>query len=193
MRKESNLWHEFIIKKAPLVTDERATFLESIITRFDTTLFRKSLYSGYAPYTVFLLESEDIQAFSTGGGYIYLTTELYKHATDEAQLAFIIAREIAHTFLDHYTQNPAHRKKLAKQILTGSWKNVDIHLEDPLHITSDFSAVCMIYDAGYHPEQALYFLNILREHGMSSSFSGYHISKDRMLCLADYLNTSKQE
>lgn len=193
VRKETRLWHDFIIKDSPLVTDERATFLESIITRFDTALFKKILYTDYAPYTVFLIESDEIQAFSTGGGYIYLTTELYKHATDEAQLAFCIAREISHTFLEHYTQDPAHRKKLATQVLTGSWKNVGIHLEDPLHVAADFSAVCLIYNVGYHPEQALHLLNTLREHGMSSSLSDYHISKNRMLCLADYLTASKQE
>ncbi len=53
------------------------------------------------PWVFGVLESETPQAFSTPGGYVFVTTALLKKMTNEAQLAGVLAHEIAHVVQKH--------------------------------------------------------------------------------------------
>ncbi len=48
------------------------------------------------PWVFGVLDSESPQAFSTPGGYVFVTTALLKKMTNEAQLAGVLAHEISH-------------------------------------------------------------------------------------------------
>lgn len=49
-----------------------------------------------------VIESEDINAFAAPGGYIFLTKGLYKRLNNEAELAGVLAHEIAHVSKKHH-------------------------------------------------------------------------------------------
>ena len=56
------------------------------------------------PWTFGLLESEGFNAVSAPGGYVFVTRGLLRKTDDEAQLAGVLAHEIAHVTLKHAVQ-----------------------------------------------------------------------------------------
>lgn len=51
-----------------------------------------------------VIESEDINAFAAPGGYVFLTKGLYKRLHNEAELAGVLAHEIAHVSKKHHLE-----------------------------------------------------------------------------------------
>lgn len=51
-----------------------------------------------------VIESEDINAFSAPGGFVFLTKGLYKRLNNEAELAGVLAHEIAHVSKKHHLE-----------------------------------------------------------------------------------------
>lgn len=49
-----------------------------------------------------VIESEDINAFAMPGGYVVITRGLYRKLENEAQLAGVLAHEIAHVVKNHH-------------------------------------------------------------------------------------------
>jgi beta-barrel assembly-enhancing protease len=49
-----------------------------------------------------VIESDDINAFSAPGGFVFLTKGLYKRLNNEAELAGVLAHEIAHVSKKHH-------------------------------------------------------------------------------------------
>jgi beta-barrel assembly-enhancing protease len=56
------------------------------------------------PYRFFVVQDDAVNAYATAGGYVYVTTGLMKAADNEAQLASVIAHEIAHIEEKHLIQ-----------------------------------------------------------------------------------------
>jgi beta-barrel assembly-enhancing protease len=61
------------------------------------------------PYTFQVVEGEEVNAFATMGGYVYVTTGLVKLAENEAQLASVIAHEIGHIAGKHAVKQMRER------------------------------------------------------------------------------------
>jgi predicted Zn-dependent protease len=61
-----------------------------------------------------VLDTEDINAFAAPGGYIFLTKGLYRRLNNEAELAGVLAHEIAHVTKKH------HLKVLKQSSLIGA-------------------------------------------------------------------------
>ncbi len=61
-----------------------------------------------------VLDTEDINAFAAPGGYIFLTKGLYRRLNNEAELAGVLAHEIAHVSKKH------HLKVLKESSLIGA-------------------------------------------------------------------------
>jgi len=51
-----------------------------------------------------VIESDDINAFSAPGGYVFLTKGLYKRLNNEAELAGVLAHEVAHVSKKHHLE-----------------------------------------------------------------------------------------
>jgi predicted Zn-dependent protease len=54
------------------------------------------------PWKFGVIESDDINAFAAPGGYVFLTRGLYKRLNNEAELAGVLAHEIAHVSKKHH-------------------------------------------------------------------------------------------
>lgn len=52
-------------------------------------------------YHFFVLDSEDINAFTTGGGYVYITRGIMNYLNNEAELAAVLGHEIGHITARH--------------------------------------------------------------------------------------------
>lgn len=53
------------------------------------------------PYTFTVLDSDEINAFTTGGGYVYITRGIMNYLNSEAELAAVLGHEIGHVTARH--------------------------------------------------------------------------------------------
>ncbi len=60
--------------------------------------------------TAKVFESDEVNAFSLPGGYLYVSTGLIVDARDEAELAGVMAHEIAHVAARHATKSESRRQ-----------------------------------------------------------------------------------
>ncbi len=96
-----------LLGAAPLVPDEA---LQAYVNRVGRWVASRSGRSDLK-WTFGVIDSADINAFAAPGGYVFITKGLYARLQDEAQLAGVLAHEIAHV------QEKHHLKVLQKQQL----------------------------------------------------------------------------
>ena len=66
------------------------------------------------PFTIKVIDSDEINAFALPGGFFYVNTGLILAADEEAELAWVMAHEIAHVAARHAT----------RQMTRGNWMNL---------------------------------------------------------------------
>ncbi|MCC7548808.1 MAG: M48 family metalloprotease [Burkholderiales bacterium] len=96
-----------LLGAAPLVRDDA---LQAYVNRVGRWIASQSGRADLK-WTFGVIESPDINAFAAPGGYVFITRGLYARLQDEAQLAGVLAHEIAHV------QEKHHLKVLQKQQL----------------------------------------------------------------------------
>jgi predicted Zn-dependent protease len=72
------------------------------VNRIGQNLVRNS--DARFPFTIKVVEADDLNAMSLPGGFLYVNTGLILAADDEAELAGVMAHEIAHAALRHATR-----------------------------------------------------------------------------------------
>jgi hypothetical protein len=85
---------------ARLVTDPVIT---EYINRIGQNLVRNS--DARVPFTIKVLDTEEVNAFALPGGFFYVNSGLILAADNEAELAGVMAHEIAHVAARHATKN----------------------------------------------------------------------------------------
>ncbi len=73
-----------------------------------------------AQWTFTVLDTPDINAFATPGGYIYLTRGILALANDEAELAAVIGHEIGHVTAHHGAERDSTGNKAGIGVLLGA-------------------------------------------------------------------------
>lgn len=61
----------------------------------------KASHRPHLEYTFTVLDSEDVNAFTTGGGYVYITRGILNYLNSEAELAAVLGHEIGHVTARH--------------------------------------------------------------------------------------------
>ena len=133
------------------------------------------------PFYFAVLNSEQVNAYSTPGGYIFVTRGALKQMQDEAELAAVLAHEIAHVQLRHIVTALHIRGKETNNIMT--WMSVltggaadtakvaffqavdqaaNLLFEEGFNIrdelASDRVALMLLANTGYDPEALSRFL-----------------------------------
>jgi beta-barrel assembly-enhancing protease len=85
---------------ARLVTDP---VIDEYVNRIGQNLVRHS--DARVPFTIKVLDNEEVNAFALPGGYFYVDSGLILAADNEAELAGVMAHEIAHVAARHATKN----------------------------------------------------------------------------------------
>lgn len=93
-----------LLGAAPLVKDENLQRYVNVVGRWVALQSDRPKL----PWHFGVIESEDINAFAAPGGFVFVTKGLYKRLNNEAELAGVLAHEIAHV-------NQQHHLKLLKQ------------------------------------------------------------------------------
>lgn len=101
--REIALGHELSIeveRSAKLVTDP---IINEYVNRIGQNLVRNS--DARVPFTIKVLDTDEVNAFALPGGFFYVNSGLILAADDEAELAGVMAHEIAHVAARHATKN----------------------------------------------------------------------------------------
>ena len=77
--------------------------ISEYVSRIGQNLVRNS--DAQVPFTIKVLESEEVNAFALPGGFFFVNTGLILKAESEAELAGVMGHEIAHVAARHGTRN----------------------------------------------------------------------------------------
>ncbi len=154
-----------------------------------------------APFTVRVIDSDDLNAFALPGGFLYVNTGLILEAQTEAELAGVLAHEIAHVTARHATKQASKRQLFELFSLpllfvggpVGYGIQQAVSLAVPLTFLkfsrnaereADFLGLQYSYEAGFDPVGLVDFLEHLREADqegrLASAFSSHPMTRDRI-------------
>jgi len=137
------------------------------------------------PYTFQVVRDNNINAFATMGGYTYVTTGLMKAADNEAQLASVIAHEIAH-ITERHAVKQMRQRALAAGVLSAAGLDqsaavrigVELALQRPNsrgdELEADAKALETFTAAGYAPIAIVNFMEKLRGRSNVPEFLSTH-------------------
>jgi predicted Zn-dependent protease len=77
--------------------------INEYVNRIGQQLVRNS--DAKVPFTIKIIDSDEVNAFALPGGFFYVNTGLILAADNEAELAGVMAHEIAHVAARHATRN----------------------------------------------------------------------------------------
>ena len=88
------------VERASKVVDD--PIISEYVNRVGQNLVRNS--DAKVPFTIKVLDAEDVNAFALPGGFFFVNTGLIMKAENEAELAGVMAHEIAHVAARHGTR-----------------------------------------------------------------------------------------
>ena len=161
-------------------------------------------------YHFAILNSQEQNAFAAPGGYIFITVGLLKTLKNEAELAGVLAHEIAHVTKQHMLETirrGAVLGSVSELTLTAMKKNPEMFsnvidemtdllftkgLDKDKEFEADVVGVDYAYRAGYHPQGLRDYLQTLaKEEGhVKSKFFTTHPSTTVRISKIDTLLTS---
>src|SRR5438045_7418954 len=86
--------------------------ISEYINRLGQNLVRNS--DAQVPFTIKVIDSDDVNAFALPGGFFYVNSGLILAADEEAELAGVMSHEIAHVAARHAT----------RQMTRAQWANI---------------------------------------------------------------------
>jgi Zn-dependent protease with chaperone function len=158
------------------------------------------------PFTIKVLDSEEVNAFALPGGFFFVNSGLILKADNEAELAGVMAHEIAHVALRHGTKQ-ATRGELAQiglivaSIATGyGWTGYAIRQAASIAIPigflqfsktmeseADYMGLQYLYKSGYDPTAFVDFFEKIqtmekkKPGTMAKVFSTHPMTDDRIV------------
>ncbi len=187
-----------IEQRAKIVDDP---VIAEYVNRLGQNLARNS--DARVPFTIRVIDSEEVNAFALPGGFFYVNTGLIELAESEAELAGVMAHEIAHVAARHGTRN-ATRGQLVQYatiplLFIGGWAGYGIqqaaNFAVPMTMLkfsrdferqADFLGVQYLYKSGYDPTAMVEFFERLqamrkRDKGaIAKAFSSHPMTASRI-------------
>jgi hypothetical protein len=190
-----------IEKSAHLVTDP---VIVEYINRVGQNIVKNS--DCKVPFTIKVIDSDEINAMALPGGFFYVNSGLIMAADEEAEIAGVMAHEIAHVCAHHAARqmtkmNYAQIGSIPLIIFTqGSWTGYGIYEATQLAIPmgflqfsrmdeaeADWLGVQYMYKSGYDPQAFIQFfekLDALEKHKpgtLAKVFSDHPQTPDRIV------------
>ena len=175
--------HEKLLKTTHFYQDEA---LNAYVNKVGQKLAANSDWPEI-DYHFFIVDSPDINAFALPGGYIYINRGLLSHLTSEAQLAGVLAHEIAHV-TRHHAIRRRNKQRLgdaaafvASVATLNSNVGEAIKLENAalvsgygreMELEADEYGAAYLYRSGYDPVAMIDVLGILKDHERFSTLRG---------------------
>ena len=130
-------------------------------------------------YHFSVVDSGDINAFALPGGYIYVNRGLLNYLTSEAQLAAVLAHEIAHVTRHHYLRSSRTNRVGNLAAFMASLITMNTNVGEAVSIwnatrvsgfgrdmelEADEYGAEYLYKTGYDPQAMIEVLSILKDH-----------------------------
>jgi predicted Zn-dependent protease len=201
-----------ILKTYPLYRGSPAltTYVNRICNAIVINSPQPDIYNGYH---VALLNSQEINAFATSGGHIFLTRGLVSSTKSEDALAGVIAHEIAHIQLQHSIK-AIKTSRITQALLAtgasvaGAVSGYDVNemtaifnesvgdimgtlvnngYSQAQEFEADAKALSLLAGAGYNPSGLIDMLKELEktQKGSSGGFNKTHPSPDKRRAAAE--------
>ncbi len=176
--------------------------IQDYVNRLGQILVRNS--DAQVPFTIKVVDDEDVNAFALPGGFFYVNTGLIMAADNEAELAGVMAHEIAHVAARHATRNATKKQiwDLASLplIFVGGPVTMAIRQFSSIAVPmsflkfsrdaereADLLGMEYEYAAGYDPQAFVDFfekLQVREKHGKNNflikAFSTHPMTEDRI-------------
>lgn len=198
-----------IEKSAHLITDP---VIVEYVNRVGQNIVKNS--DCKVPFTIKIIDSDEINAMALPGGFFYVNSGLIMAADEEAELAGVMAHEIAHVCAHHAAReatrmNYAQIGSIPLIIMTsGSYTGYGIYEATQLAIPmtflqfsrnfegeADWLGLQYMYRAGYDPQALIQFfekIDALEKHKpgtLSKVFSDHPQTPDRIARSEDEIAT----
>ena len=131
--------------------DEISKYLEKIADK----LLKKDKKSR-SELRFYTLKSNSVNAFSTEQGIVFVTTGLMSQVTSEAQIAYILAHEIAHYLEHHVIESFGYKTKNRRK----SIEQMSIYSKDK-ELEADMKGLEMYKTAGYSKDEIIPTFDVL--------------------------------
>ena len=179
----------------------RDPIITEYVSRIGQNLVRNS--DAKVPFTIKVIASDEINAFALPGGFLYVNSGMILAVEDEAELAAVMAHEIAHVAARHATRqmtrsdifNVASFPLVFVSGGAGLILQEALNVATPLGVTkfsrsfeseADYLGVQYMYKAGYDPEALITFFERVqatqgkRPGFMAKAFSTHPQTLDRI-------------
>jgi pSer/pThr/pTyr-binding forkhead associated (FHA) protein len=192
-----NKHHEELLKGSQLLNNSDSKHLENIVAQLSKKITNPRGFT----YKVFLIDSKDVNSW-TSGGRIYFTTGMLAFTRNDDEIAGILGHEIYHNELGHINKKLKVQKAAIQQFGNkkgGLISNINSIISTPFgkkdEAYCDLEGVDIIIAAGYNPckvidlwkrmgaQEETYddFSNFLRSHPYASVRAG---------CIQNHLQTN---
>ncbi len=193
-------YSQYVEKSAKLVSDPVVT---EYINRLGQNLVRNS--DAKVPFTIKVLDTDDINAFALPGGFFYVNSGLILAADNEAELAGVMAHEIGHVAACHVARqqtrgNIVNLASIALIFVPGGWaayeaEQAALGIGVPLTFMkfsrgfeseADFLGMEYMYKAGYDPQAFVSFFEKIEAQEkkkpgtLSKAFASHPMTPDRV-------------
>ena len=189
--------HE-VEREARMVYDGAIT---EYVNRLGQNLVRNS--EAKVPFTIKVIDSDEVNAFALPGGFLFVNTGLILKADSEAELAGVMAHEIAHVAARHGTRQ-ATRGELINYgsiplVFLGGWAGYAVRqvaaialpmgflrFSRGMETEADYLGLQYVYKSGYDPLAYVDFFEKIqameRSHpgAVSKVFSTHPMTGDRI-------------
>ncbi len=198
-----------IEKSAHMVTDP---VVNEYVNRIGQNIVKNS--DCKVPFTIKVIDTDEINAMALPGGFFYVNSGLILAADEEAELAGVMAHEIAHVCAHHAARemtrlNYMQIGSVPLMIISyGSWTGYGIYEASQLAIPvtflqfsrnfegeADWLGLQYMYKAGYDPQALIQFfekLDALEKHKpgtLAKVFSDHPQTPDRIARSEDEIAT----
>src|SRR5688572_436171 len=187
-----------IERQAKIIDDP---IIAEYVNRVGQNLVRNS--DAKVPFTIKVVDAEEVNAFALPGGFFFVNSGLILKAESEAELAGVMAHEIAHVAARHGTRQ-ATRGQLANLatiplIFMGGWAGYGVRQGASVLVplgfltfsrgferVADLLGLQYLYKAGYDPTAFVDFFEKLQSAEkkkpgtMSKVFSSHPLTDDRI-------------
>jgi beta-barrel assembly-enhancing protease len=197
--KMGKMYASEIEKSSRFITDPVVT---EYVNRIGQNIVKNS--DCKVPFTIKVIDSDEINAFALPGGFFYVNSGLILNADEEAELAGVMAHETAHVCAHHAVREQT-RMNYAQLgtiplIFLGGWTGYGIyeaasigvpitflHFSREFEAQADYLGVQYMYRAGYDPQAFISFFEKIqalekRKPGLvAKAFSDHPQTPDRIL------------
>ncbi len=187
-----------IDKSTHFITDP---VVDEYVNRIGQNLVKNS--DAKVPFSFKVIDSNQINAFSLPGGFVYVNSGLILAADDEAELAAVMSHEIAHVAAHHAARQltKMHYAQLGSipLIFLGGWAGYGIYEASNLAIPiaflkfsreyeaqADYLGIQYLYKTGYDPTAMISFFEKIealekqKPNIMARVFSTHPMTPDRV-------------